>query len=237
MLFVNSNKSELLESTLEEKDEEMEVEEGEGIKETTPINEMEVGEGINETTPINDDNINEEATSETTPIIINKGVEDIDSATPTDEGIAEATPTNVGEEEETGEPTPTREETPTARAGISTVLQVDEYADLQHGSVDFSPSFNIGKVLGPITEPGVVSLSGNDHFSVVMSLEQFCGLANTIGYEECDLVLAKNMYSLIQEAGKIGITEEDISTVLAASVTGNLTINDIIQDLLNFGIV
>ncbi len=208
--------------------------------ETTPTNE-----GPDETTLTN--NGNKERNIEEVASINNR-----DEVTPTEvispivsdkDCTNETTPTETGnnmEEELTftkGDPSMI---VGVARSGVSSILQVDEFSDLQHGSIDLRPSLNIGKTLDPVlSEQSPLPLyEHTNSLSVVLSMEQFINnIANTIGYEVYDLQLARKVYSLIETSGKEGLTGEKIVTMMANSETRNMAIVDIIQDLLNFGIV
>ena len=129
-----------------------------------------------------------------------------------------------------------------ARCGVSTMLHVDEYAELQPGSLDLGPSVNIGQLLDPIEgatlEPPGIRGEPRDQHNVLISLDEFLSLMGTLGYCESDVVLAKRVYSAIEESGRSGISETSLSEGLEGWVRpGGVAIGDVVQDLLNFEMV
>ena len=137
----------------------------------------------------------------------------------------------------------TNEAIPVVKCGISTMLQVDECSQLQHGSVDIGPSLNIGRFLDPLQGPPSEPSGNNgraEEPSVHVSFDEFVSLAQTLSYEKCDLELARRIYEAVESSGRDGISEETLSKTLVGGACvprGKMTISDIIQDLLNFEMV
>ena len=126
----------------------------------------------------------------------------------------------------------------TTKCGVSTLLQLDELSELQHGFIDMGPSLNIGMLLDPLPE---ASETPREEIpargKAVISLEEFTTtLASSIGYEERDVELAKEVYGVVERSGGSGVTESDVVKVLPVREEG-VTVCDVIQDLLNFEVV
>ena len=124
--------------------------------------------------------------------------------------------------------------------GMSKILQTDELSEIQAGSVDFRPSMNIGQLLDPAEDQheNPETSDANNETTPKISIEEFSTLVKkNLGYSTPDLELARKIYCLIKDAGKYGITMESVKLGVATEKTGTMTVDDIIQDLLNIQLV
>ncbi len=220
-------------------------------EETTPTPD-EVAEG--ETTPKTDGVSDMDVDCETTPVVgvatdTQEGA-DLGTGNETTPKVGVARDNNINENEITSKmdvTEKTREkglgdggaiELHAAKYGVSTLLQLDELSELQHGFIDMGPSLNIGMLLDPLpeaSEPPREEIAARG--KAVISLEEFTTtLASSIGYEEKDIELAKEVYGVVEGSGGSGVTESDVVKVLPVREEG-VTVCDVIQDLLNFEVV
>lgn len=125
-----------------------------------------------------------------------------------------------------------------SKAGISTLLNIDESSDLQHGTLCISPPINIGCLLDPLyeEEKGEKQILGVG-LSEEVSLESFAGFASVhLGYSSVAIETAKQIYTVIDGAGSRGVAMETLKTRITEKEEGRDFVN-ILQDLINFDLV
>ena len=138
-----------------------------------------------------------------------------------------------------------RSEISQARSGVSTLLQIDEMAELQHGTTVLRPSINIGTLLEPLEEENIEIHSVNESISehtdtpIVIEFDEFISFAEVLGYSSSDLSISKQIYSVINEADKSGITMATLMNTVYKDIhiDTQMSVKDIVQDLINFGLV
>ena len=124
---------------------------------------------------------------------------------------------------------------------MSTLLQIDEMAELQHGTTVLRPSMNIGTLLEPSEEENIEIYSVNESIiehtdtPIVIEFDEFLSFAKILGYSNSDLSISKQIYSVINEADRSGITMATLMITVSKDI--QMSVKDIVQDLINFGLV
>lgn len=123
------------------------------------------------------------------------------------------------------------------RCGVSTLLQVDEYAELKHCQVELGPSLNIGKLMDPVQGANVASHDDKDREAPVeVDFNEFTDIClMNLGYNDEDLKLAEKVYHKITKSAQKGISETELLNSFEKS--NNKQVQDILHDLLNFKLV
>ena len=128
---------------------------------------------------------------------------------------------------------------------MSTLLQIDEMAELQHGTTVLRPSMNIGTLLEPSEEENIEIYSVNESIiehtdtPIVIEFDEFLSFAKILGYSNSDLSISKQIYSVINEADRSGITMATLMNTVYKDIhiDTQMSVKDIVQDLINFGLV
>lgn len=126
------------------------------------------------------------------------------------------------------------------KCGISSMLQVDEFAELQHCQVEFGPSLNIGEFSDPVKGAGVINDNNHDRDAPdEVTFNEFTHIVKNLGYNEDDLQLAEKVFKRITISEHKGIRENELlkSFDNDSVRTGNKSVQDILRDLLNFKLV
>ncbi|XP_019849713.1 PREDICTED: general transcription factor 3C polypeptide 1-like isoform X1 [Amphimedon queenslandica] len=129
---------------------------------------------------------------------------------------------------------------PMMKAGIGTLLNIDESSHLQHGMLHIRPPVNIGCLLDPLDEEekGEKEVLGVG-LSEEVSFESFAAFASThLGYSSVAIETARQIYTIIDGAGNKGVAMETLRkrTTEQEREEGRDFVK-ILQDLINFDLI
>ena len=124
------------------------------------------------------------------------------------------------------------------RAGIGTLLNIDESSDLQHGTLRIRPPINIGCLLDPLDEEkkGEKQILGVS-LSEDVSFESFVAFASALCYSSVAVETAKQIYAVVDGAGSKGVSMETLKTRITEQQREGRDLVNILQDLINFDLV
>ncbi|XP_019861323.1 PREDICTED: uncharacterized protein LOC109589733 [Amphimedon queenslandica] len=124
------------------------------------------------------------------------------------------------------------------KAGIGTLLNIDESSHLQHGTLRIRPPINIGCLLDPLDEEekGEKQVLGIG-LSEEVSLGSFAAFVSAhLGYSSVAIETARRIYTVIDEAGNKGVAMEILRMRITEKEEGR-DFGNILQDLINFDLI